>query len=295
MIRWAVEWIHPDGRSEFGSCLENEPPAKAYSTRFETLASKREDEEPRKKRRKNHRVKAVQEDVLVIQEAGLTEPTKPAEGPVLPPSLTTEAQAIVVSQENTSAETTGQPPSPDAKGREEQPATSAQAGDPTCNPILSLKVSSSPTSTKEPAGKLFENPDPVDPGRDVTSETASTSSSPLHFYLHAPRLPSPCPVLIPLSPEATLSDCLQNRLVLEFPTIYVRNEPADKLRDDYITEEAFFTKMQENGYREKIEAKLTGSEEGQVLEELKGLEDKVDEKKLEEVLKSDLKQLQGTI
>ena len=289
-----MEWIHPDGRSEFGSCLENEPPAKAYSTGFEALASKHEDEEPRKKRRKHRRAKGVQEGALFVEAAGPARPTKPAEGPDLPPSPTTEAPAIVVSQEDISAEITGQPPSPDTERRDEHPATSPQSGYPTCNPILPLKLSSSSTSKKELAGKLHENSNPADPERDDSSEIASTSSSPLHFYLHAPRLPSPRPVLIPLSPEATLSDCLQNRLVLEFPTIYVRNEPADNLGDDSIIEEAFFTKMQENGYREKIEAKLTGNEEGQVLEELKNIEDKVDEKKLEEVLKSDLKQLQGT-
>ena len=290
-----MEWIHPDGRSDFGSCLENEPLAKAYSRRFETLAPKNEDEEPRKKRRKHHRVKTVQEGTLHIEEVGPTEPIELAESPVLPPLPATKAHATILSQEINSAATTGQPPSPNAERGEEQPATSPPSGDRMCNPMKSPKVPSPPTSMREPASKLFENSNPLDPGNNVTSETAYISSSLLHFYLHAPRLPSPCPVLIPLSPEARLSDCLQNRLVLEFPTVHVRIEPADKLGDDYITEEAFFNLMQENGYRENIEAKLTGNEEGQVLGDLEDIEDKVDEKKLEEVLKSDLKQFQGTI
>lgn len=81
--------------------------------------------------------------------------------------------------------------------------------------------------------------------------------------------------------------------MLEFPTIYVRHDPPDKLGNDYILEEAFSMRMQEKEYREKIEARLTGKEEGQVVEDRDQVEDTVDERKLEEVLRRDLRSLQG--
>lgn len=81
--------------------------------------------------------------------------------------------------------------------------------------------------------------------------------------------------------------------MLEFPTIYVRYDPPEKLGNDYILEEDFSMRMQEKEYREKIEARLTGREEGQVIERLDQLEDTVDERKLEEVLRRDLTSFQG--
>lgn len=58
----------------------------------------------------------------------------------------------------------------------------------------------------------------------------------LHFYLHKPSTTSPHPVLIPLSPHSTLETCLQNRLILEYPTIYVLPQPASELPDTFLLE-----------------------------------------------------------
>lgn len=65
------------------------------------------------------------------------------------------------------------------------------------------------------------------------------------------------------------------------------------LGNDHILEEDFFTRMQKKDYREKLEARLTGKEEGQLIERLDQMEDTVDERKLEEVLRRDLKSFQG--
>lgn len=137
--------------------------------------------------------------------------------------------------------------------------------------------------------------DPPKPyAEELSIDPINESLSPtVHFYLHAPRLPSPRPVLIPLSQSDVLSDCLRDRLVLEFPTIYALPESLEILEDQYITEEAFFKQMQENGYGEKIEAKLTGNEEGEINEDSRPEDIGVDEKKLQEVLTRDLKTLQG--
>ena len=125
----------------------------------------------------------------------------------------------------------------------------------------------------------------------LIKDTTTTTSS-LYYYLHAPRLPSEHSVLIPLLPEASLSESLRGRLVLEFPTIYVLTREAEKLSDRYITEEMFFRKLQEEGYRNQLEAKLTGQEEGELGDEASVGNDSMDERKLEEVLERDLKSLQ---
>jgi hypothetical protein len=47
----------------------------------------------------------------------------------------------------------------------------------------------------------------------------------LHFYLHRPKTPSTSPkVLVPLDPSKLLLDQLRKRELLEFPTIYVREQ-----------------------------------------------------------------------
>jgi len=58
----------------------------------------------------------------------------------------------------------------------------------------------------------------------------------LHFYLHKPHTTYPHPVLVPLSPQSTLSTCLQNRLILEYPTVYVLPQPPSELPSDFLLE-----------------------------------------------------------
>ena len=130
------------------------------------------------------------------------------------------------------------------------------------------------------SAKIVDLPPPTN---DITTEASSP-----HHYLHAPRLPSMYPVLIPLLPDATLSESLQGRLVLEYPTIYVLADQPEKLPHKYVTEEMFFKKLQEEGYRERLEAKLTGQEEGELVKEVPLENESVDERKLEEVLDRDL-------
>lgn len=53
-------------------------------------------------------------------------------------------------------------------------------------------------------------------------------------------------------------------------------------------EEMFFKKLQEKGYRERLEARLTGQEEGELGNDVPLGNNNVDERKLEEVLDRDL-------
>ena len=76
--------------------------------------------------------------------------------------------------------------------------------------------------------------------RMIPSIPASPTPVPLskvpHFYLHNPRPDRPMKqtALIPLAATDTLGSALRNRVVLEYPTIYVL-----PLREDELTEEKY--------------------------------------------------------
>ena len=133
----------------------------------------------------------------------------------------------------------------------------------------------------------------------VTADaTQPVSESSLTFHLHHPSLPSRQPVLIPLSPDSTLATSLTNRLVLEFPTVYVlHSQPDGKLPPGFIGEEDFFitTKkvmVADAGFGYGINKKGIEAEE-KVKEPLE--EGEVDEGRLLEVLGKDLKGLTGSL
>lgn len=73
------------------------------------------------------------------------------------------------------------------------------------------------------------------PSPDLSLLAART----LHFYLLHPGTPSPTRVLIPLSPNSTLTSSLRHRVVLEFPTVYALRFAPDKLPTGFLTEEEY--------------------------------------------------------
>ncbi|KAE8378136.1 hypothetical protein BDV26DRAFT_197396 [Aspergillus bertholletiae] len=115
-----------------------------------------------------------------------------------------------------------------------------------------------------------------------------TSHRDLYFYLHRPRTGTKQPVLVPLSPTATLTSALRSRTVLEFPTIYILpNSP-----DDLSSEEENAKFLLEKDYlrtqpKGDIDVEETSETDG---EQLTGSVDiaNLDEKKVLEVLQKDL-------
>lgn len=282
---WTVEWIHVNRRREIGICPESDTLSAAYAAHLQTTTLKDDPDQgenlPRKKKRK-HGVRGTT-GILAIS-----------------PSATEDApiQDIAVS----GADAIASPKSYNGASRDilktslhdihpdtqdvaplNQPATLPKDIDPRDGATDSLSLSrrdnfqqQQDPFSEQPSDKAFE----------AVADQLPTQL--LHFYLHAPRLPSPQPVLIPLRHDCTLSANLRNHLVLEFPTIYVLESPPSELPDDYITEEAFDKQMQQESFRDSVMAKLTGNEEGEIDQGV-DQEDNVDAKKLEEVLKRDLK------
>jgi len=135
----------------------------------------------------------------------------------------------------------------------------------------------------------------------AASALTTTQSAPqisVAFYLHHPSLPSKHPVLIQIPPDSILATALTNRLVLEFPTIYVlQRQLGDKLPEGFITEEDFFATAKKEVIKELVEGEHVNSgvnapedERGGGLEE-----GEVDQRRLVEVLGKDLRELTATV
>ena len=76
---------------------------------------------------------------------------------------------------------------------------------------------------------------------NASQQTFSQQSCPehgseKHFYLLKPATTSASHVLIPLKPNASLTESLQNQTLQEYPTIYVLPDPLESLRSDFILE-----------------------------------------------------------
>lgn len=135
---------------------------------------------------------------------------------------------------------------------------------------------------------------------DPPPVTEPAPSAHLNFYLHHPSLPSRHPVLIPLPHDAKLATSLTNRIVIEFPTIYVlHSQPDGRLPEGFVSEEEFFAAA-----RKELIEEVAGGEEfvvggiGGDVEEGKGdelEEGEVDEGHLLEVLGKDLKGVVGSL
>ena len=295
-LLWTVEWIHHDGRKEYGICSEFDRLQDAYaahvrSTRPKENARQEHETPPRKRIKHGSKASSTTRDANVHTEQGYSqEGSMPQSiamdsGIPAPPAIMDDKFADA-GLGTTSNGTKGQP--------REKPLDSVNSDVSGCGPpshdgLIGRRNSEmSIASTKDETAEAL--PSQI---HKTNSETvASPTNSALYFYLHAPRLPSPQPVLIPLTSDSTLSNCLRNNLVLEFPSIYVLQDDPMHLPNDYITEGEFDRKMQQEGFKDSIMARLSGNEEGEI-EEMTREPDDLDTKKIEEVLIRDLRQFKG--
>lgn len=134
------------------------------------------------------------------------------------------------------------------------------------------------------------------PHAQISSEAAPDQS--FSFYLHHPSLPSKDPVLIPLPPDSRLLTALTNRLVLEFPTIFVfQQQPETVLPEGFISEDEFFATARTESVEEMGEAgDLAANYTDDKVKTGVGLEEgEVDERRLIEVLGKDLGGTTGSL
>ncbi|KAI9809171.1 MAG: hypothetical protein M1825_002462 [Sarcosagium campestre] len=90
-------------------------------------------------------------------------------------------------------------------------------------------------SLDEGNGKDASSTDSVPPSSE------NLSSPDTYFYLLRPRTPANIRVLAPISAETSITDCLKERVLLEFPTIYVLPFKPDSLPAGFMTEVAFLS------------------------------------------------------
>lgn len=150
----------------------------------------------------------------------------------------------------------------------------------------------------EPLEQVISNTDASIVPASTPTATQPAPPASVTFHLHHPSLPSKHPVLIPLSPDSILATSLTNRLVLEFPTIYVLpRQSNDKLPEGFISEEDFFATTKKGLIKELVEGDQLNSGMNALDDERgRGLEEgEVDQRRLLEVLGKDLKELTATV
>ena len=118
----------------------------------------------------------------------------------------------------------------------------------------------------------------------VTSNAIANVLSGIHFYLHCPNTPSSIKSLIPIKAESKIADVVQDRLLLEFPTIFIRNESPDQLTKPFILEEDYANK-----YGDQAFASTTSFDNAARSNHIDDPDaSQIDEKRILEVLQKDL-------
>ena len=144
------------------------------------------------------------------------------------------------------------------------------------------------TASVETEENLTEQPaaapdtQPHTPHRDV------------YFYLLRPRTGTKQPVVIPLTPDMTVTAALEGRTVLEFPTIYVLPYSPDMLRVEGERREEFMLEEEFLRMRPDAGVEVDGNAETEPAENAAGPQQgevdlgQVDEKQVLDVLTQDL-------
>jgi hypothetical protein len=128
--------------------------------------------------------------------------------------------------------------------------------------------------------------------RDNGSSIESMDDGEHWFFLLKPRTSSSKNVLIPLTPNATLGDCLKGRTVLEFPTVYVFPSSSQQLPEEFMLEEDY---LKQEGEEQKEFDALLNELDPEILKRLKDdgqrsggpAKEEVDSREILDVLKKD--------
>ena len=227
-LHWTVEWIGPDGRKALGKCPEDQIIADAYATHLRTLAT----HQPTKRRKEklsnseDSRLDApINHDAIEQRERQQDSPGQ-------------ERLDEQLERTQEEEESKREPSNEESHMLMNEPKVLPQSVE---RPASDKDISShGERESERPSTDHMDQLGPEPP--TYMSEIPRLISTPsLQFYLHHPSLPSKNTVLIPLSPDATLATSLTNRLVLEFPTIYVLSQhQGNGLPDGFISEDDYF-------------------------------------------------------
>lgn len=261
-IEWTVEWVHPDGMKESAQCKETVPIEAAYEGLVNRMKRKpgalgetvtsHGAADGNKKLKRGKRARIQERKARNEQRTGTASIERSSTEPS--PSLKLENESDFVKGSNTDNNET----------------VVHNGHGKICHPNVQAS---------------HQNGAPKD-------EESLSRQSDRSFYLHTPSLPSRRPVLAQIPHDATLRTALHNRLVLEYPTVYVFGQPPDDpLPNEFITEEEFYKSARKELVEELDE------EEGEIVEFVPKKDEEVrsaaaiedlDEKRLLEILRKDL-------
>ena len=209
-IRWSVEWVHPDGSATKGMCPEDQPLEEAYHKLLHPITPSHSGQKRRWKRPRLGKLNRESELERPPKDSVANDPLA-AQGPSSPHHANKGEEEQTLNPIDHEGRSNPEDASKDTSNDDNVPrkrvdsTTQAQLHQWKQDIIRKRKLDSATN----------------DRITEATQEEVHTTPAlvqPLSFYLHHPSLPSPQPVLTPLSSEATLYTPHTNRLVLEFPT-----------------------------------------------------------------------------
>lgn len=290
-LHWTVEWIDPDGRKALGKCPEDQIIADAYVAHLKTLDT----HQPIKRRKEKLSNSEDSRLGILIHQNTIEQREQPASTVRQEDSPGQDRLDEQLERKQEEGEFERGPRNEESHMLMNEPKVLPQ---PAERPASDKGVSTNGERESErPSTDHMDQPAPEPP--TSTSEIPRPKSTPsLQFYLHHPSLPSKDPVLIPLPPNATLATSLTNRLVLEFPTIYVLPQHQDDgLPDGFISEDDYFAAAQKDLIEDAPGVEVTVKDINDTSGEIRdGLEEgEVHEGRLLEVLGKDLKAITAAL
>ena len=203
-VEWTVEWIHEDNSRHFDQVKDDTP---LWQAHFWLI--RRQTRESRKRKRDSAQIKESDDgefENVYDNFASIPEQLEVDE----------KAAAIVTC--------------PEAK-LEEQPRSKEESGNYEYTSQIPLQEDSQDGSSST----MWEVVTEAKPG---TADNAGN-----HYYLVKSRTGCTQNVLIPLSPFDTLSKCLRQQVILEFPSIEVSSKSPSELPSDCILEKDYLGKF----------------------------------------------------
>ena len=290
-LHWTVEWIDPDGRKALGKCPEDQLIADAYAAHLKTLDIHR----PNKRREGNISNSETSQLGIPIYHNTIQQREQPAShiGQGNVPVQDRLDEQVERKQKEGGIKSGASDEESHMPMDKPKVISQAAEGSASNNGVSSKGESES----ERPLTDSIFQPGPEPP--TSTSEIPRPTLTPgLNFYLHHPSLPSKNPVLISLPSDATLATSLANRLVLEFPTIYVLPQhQGGGLPDGFTSEDDYFAAAKKCLIEDALEVEDAVKDINVVSEETRdGLEEgEVHEGRLLEVLDKDLRAINAAL